>query len=95
MIYPFVKFVNSCVSIRCCIILLFGWIFSFDAIFKLFLTLLLASVTLSVSFERAYTHGTLEDIYERMDALQHHVMVIHTLHVPPVTHKLHLVPAVE
>ncbi|KAF8486452.1 hypothetical protein DFH94DRAFT_184524 [Russula ochroleuca] len=62
--------------VTCCIFLLLGWIFSFtlDAIFKITFALLLASVPLSVLFERENTHRRLDDIYERIDALQHHVM---------------------
>ena len=60
-------------------LLLFGWIFSFESIFKLFFTLLSASVSLSLLFERENTQRKLEIMYERIEVLQHHVMVIRTL----------------
>ena len=68
-------------------VLLLRWIFSFtwDAIFKLTLALFLASSPLYVWFEREYTYRRpLDDIYKRVEGLQHHVAVIlTTLHVPP------------
>ena len=63
---------------------------------KPFFTLLLASVPLSVLSERKNTHRRLDNIYERIDALQYHVMVILTLlRIPLVIHTLRLVLADE
>ena len=76
-----------------------GWVFSFtrDVVFKLFFTLLLASFPLSVWFEREYTYRRrLDEIYERMEALQHRIAVILTTpHVRLVIYNLHSVLAVE
>jgi hypothetical protein len=86
-------------SIRCCAALLLGWVFSFTCgvIFKLFFTLFLASFPLSVWFEREYAYRRrLDDLYERVGTLQHHIAVSLTiLHARPVIYNVHSVLAVE
>lgn len=68
--------------------------FTWDVIFKLFVTLLLASFPLSMWFEREYTYRRRLD--ERLEGLQHHVQVIlTTLRVSLVIYKLYSVLAVE
>ena len=63
-----------------------------DLIFRLFFTLI-ASFPLSVWVEREYTYRRRLD--ERLEAIQHHVAVIFTLHVPLVIYWcLQLNPAV-
>jgi hypothetical protein len=86
-------------STRCCAALLLGWVFSFTwgVTFKLFVTFLLASFPLSVWFEREYAYRRrLDDLYERVGALQHHIAVSLTiLHAGPVIHNVQSVFAVE
>ncbi len=83
-------------SIRCCAVSLLGWVFSFtwDVIFKLFFTLLLASLPLSVLFAREYKYRLLLEL--RLEDLQQRVVVILTfLLVPLVTHRDLLVFAIK
>ena len=81
-------FIHSYPSIRCCTVSLLGWVFPFTrhVVFRLFLTLL-ASVPLSVWFEREYrSRRRLDSLEERLEALQPSIAVIlTTLHVTPVT----------
>jgi flagellar biosynthesis GTPase FlhF len=78
--------------------------FAWDVIFKLFFALLLASFPLYVWLEHEYTyHRQSDNMRERLQALQLHVMVILiALHLQPVIYKLiqplqsnPAVPAVE
>ena len=68
--------------------------FTWDVIFKLFFTLLLASLPLSVLFEREYKYRLLLEL--RLEDLQQRVVVILTfLLVPLVTHRDLLVFAIK
>ncbi len=68
--------------------------FTWDVIFKLFFTLLLASLPLSVLFEREYKYRLL--LESRLEDLQQRVVVILTLLlVPLVTHRHLLVFAIK
>ena len=55
-------------------------------IYPIVIFTLLASILLSVWLEREYTYRRrLDDIYEKLEALQQHVVIILTTqHVPPV-----------
>jgi hypothetical protein len=66
--------------------LFLGWIFSLTwlAISKLFVTLLLSTFTLALLFEREHMRRQLDEMYEKIEVFQHHVMVnLISLHVPP------------
>jgi hypothetical protein len=68
---------------------LLGWVFSFtwNVIFKLFFTLLLASLLLYVLFEREYRYRLQLD--EKLENLQQRIVVILTfLYFPLVIHDL-------
>ena len=71
--------------------------FSWDVILKLVFTFLLASFPLSVWFERENTYRhQLDDLYEKLEVLQRHIVVIFTtMRVPPVFKNLNPILAVK
>jgi hypothetical protein len=74
---------------------LLGWVFSFtwDVIFKLFFTLLLASLPLYLLFEREYSYRL--RLNERLENLQQLVVILTFLYFPLVIHELLLVLAIK
>ncbi|KAF8496444.1 hypothetical protein F5888DRAFT_1703902, partial [Russula emetica] len=87
---------TTAVVIIGCAVSLLGWVFSFtwDVIFKLFFTLLLASLPLYLLFEREYRYRLWLD--ERLENLQQRVVVILTfLYFSLVIHELLPVLAIK
>jgi len=64
------------VVVTFCAVLFLGWIFSLTwlAISKLFVTLLLSTFTLALLFEREHMRRQLDEMYEKIEVFQHHVM---------------------